>query len=153
MLYETLRKFRLEKLWADMLYIGNTYLGFTIPMLYEPNCPEELLGDLISCGVFGNDTQAKRVAGRMLFLSTGNYLKQKSDNRLLSIWKIIFPSKGYMLKNAPYLQEKPWLLPLEWIKRWVRFARKSCKKDGVLSDESAKIKERRKSLLKKYNLV
>lgn len=68
-------------------------------------------------------------------------------------WRTIFPNKVYLLHNAPHLEEKPWLLPVEWVKRWCRFIKKSIHNEGNLTDESIKITQKRMKLLKKYELM
>lgn len=152
-LHETLKSFRADAFWADVLHVGNSYFGFKLPVLQTPNCPQELLEDMIRCGAFGNSTQAERTAARATRLAAGNYLKNKNSNSVVMIWKAIFPSKAYLLYYAPYLEEKPWLLPVAWIKRWGRFIKRSRENDGNLAAESVKISQRRMKLLKKYDLV
>lgn len=152
-LNKTLHEFKAESFWTDMIYIGNRYLGFELNVLQKLNCPEELLQDMIQCGAFGNKTQAEVVAGRATMRASANFLKDKSSNMFIVIWRSVFPTRVYMLDQAPYLLKKPWLLPIAWLKRWGRFVRKSKKNDGNLAVESIKISQRRMKILKKYDLV
>jgi hypothetical protein len=152
-LYEILHDFKTDSFWVDIVHIGNLYLGFALPVLHEATCPGELLEDIILCGAFGNKTQAEETAAKATKLATGNYLKNKRSNTLLMIWNSIFPSRAYMVYQSPHLEEKPWLLPIEWMKRWKRFLKKNCNNDGNLAVESMKISQRRMKVLKKYDLV
>ena len=152
-LEKTLRRFKAFTFWSDLVHIGNKYLGFNLPVIQEPCSAEELLEDMISNGVFGNDTEAKRAAERTVMFTTGEYLKGKRSNKISMLWKTIFPSKEYLLQNSPYLQEKPWLLPIAWIERWGRFMKRNYTQDNSLIQESFKISERRTKLLKKYDVL
>lgn len=58
-LNKVLERFKADKFWSDLIFVGNTYLGFELPNLQEANCPEELLEDTLFCGVFGNGTPHK----------------------------------------------------------------------------------------------
>ena len=57
-----------------------------------------------------------------------------------------------MAESVPYLNEKPWMLPIEWIKRWGRYFKQVKKYDGNLIKDSLKRSEERMELLKKYGL-
>ena len=150
---EKLKTFRADIFWNDMIYIGNTYLGFKLPITQTSNCPEELFEDMIQCGTFGNKTPADRVAERTVKFATGNHLKNKKSNSVTMLWRTIFPKRVFLLDNSPYLEKKPWLLPVAWAQRWGRFLRKSHNNDGNLAAESMRISRRRMKLLKKYDLV
>lgn len=152
-MFEKLQSFGAHAFWCDMVHIGNSYLGFQLSVLQEANCPEALLEDMILCGTFGNKTQAEATAGRATLFVSGNDHKSKSYNSLLMIWKLIFPNRVYLVDNAPYLQKYPWLLPVAWVGRWMRFVKKSKRSEGNLALESVKISQRRMKLLKKYGLV
>lgn len=151
--YETLKTFRADSFWNDMIHIGNLFFGFQLQVMQESNCPDELLEDMIQCGTFGNKTPADRAAERTVKFATGNHLKHKKSNSLIMLWKTIFPQRVFLLENSPYLQTKPWLLPVAWVQRWGRFLKRSRRNDGNLATESLKISRRRMKLLKKYDLL
>lgn len=150
---KTLCEFKASAFWSDMIHIGNQYLGFELTAMYEPNCPDELLDDMVQSGAFGNKSQAEITAGRATMRASANYLKNKSSNMFVVVWRSIFPSKVYMLDQAPYLLKKPWLLPFAWFRRWCRFVNRSKGANANLTVESMKISQRRMKVLKKYDLV
>lgn len=152
-LQETLRNFKADVFWNDMLHIGNAYFGFELPVFQDANCTEELVEDMILCGAFGNRTQAGRTATGTILSATENYLQDKKNNSFKVVWRTIFPNRTYLVNRYPYLKEKPWLLPVEWVKRWGRFIKHSRNNGGTLAAESMKISKRRMKLLKKYDLV
>ena len=152
-LNKKLQEFKADTFYSDMICIGNMYFGFKLDNLKEPNYPEDLLEDMIFCGVFGNQTQAQRTAITTIMIATKGGEKNSSLNLLSLILKSIFPSRTLMREHYPYLEEKPWLLPVEWIKRWGRFIKHNSNINGNLATESMKISQRRIKVLKKYDLV
>lgn len=150
---KTLCEFKASAFWNDMIHIGIQYLGFELSAMHEPNCPDELLDDMVQCGAFGNKSQAEVTAGRATMRASANYLNNKQSNMFVVVWRSIFPSKVYMLDQAPYLLKKPWLLPVAWLRRWGRFVKRSAGNDNNLAIESMKISQRRMKVLKKYDLV
>lgn len=152
-LNETLCEFKALEFWNDMIHIGNRYLGFELSAIKEPNCPEDLLEDMVRSGAFGNKSQAEITAGRATMRASANYLNNKSSNMFIVVWRSVFPSKVYMLDQAPYLLKKPWLLPVAWFRRWCKFVTKSKGCNASLTVESMKISQRRMKVLKKYDLV
>lgn len=150
---KTLFEFKAAVFWNDMIHIGNKYFGFKFSAMMEPNCPQELLEDMVQSGAFGNKSQAEITAGRATMRASANYMKNKSSNMFNVVWKSIFPSKGYMLYQAPYLKKNPWLLPVAWFRRWGKFIKKNKGDNANLTVESMKISQRRMKVLKKYDLV
>ena len=132
---------------GDLQAIGRRYLGFESPVMFETCSPEELLEDMLEVGVFGKQDVAGTLAGRIT-LST---IDQKTG-RIRTFLRAGFPSLEFMMVGAPHLKEKPWMLPLEWAKRWIRFIKKSRKYDGNLMKDSMEMSQKRKALLEKYGL-
>lgn len=77
----------------------------------------------------------------------------KNHSKCRILFDTIFPSKIRMLGIHPELQEKPYLLPICWVKRWGRFLAHNKASDGNLTAESMKISKRRIELLKKYDIL
>lgn len=149
----SLQGFKASFFWMDLIFIGNHYLGFELDALHEPVSPDELLEDMVRCGAFGNKTQAEIAAGLATMRASSDFLNNKSSNFVVLIWRSLFPSRVYMLDQAPYLYKKPWLLPIAWIRRWGRFLSKNRQNDGNLATQSLMISQRRMKVLKKYDLV
>lgn len=136
---------------ADIQWIGNTYLGFENPLMDSINCPQDLLEDLLLNGIFGNETQAQRTAEG---LTSAVVSVETEKTHLLKRWiYTIFPQKERMLYLHPELVEKPWLLPICWIKRLFRLLLHNKDSEGKLLSESIKISNRRVALLRKYKVV
>lgn len=135
---------------TDLICIGNQYLAFSLPVFGKPNCPEELLDDIIHSGAFGNGTQAQRTAVHM---TSAAISPSKHCGKAAVLWLAIFPNRAQLLSQHPELQEKPWLLPTRWVQRWGRFLRHSRENDGSLMKESMKISQCRMELLRKYKVI
>lgn len=150
---DNLRNFKADIFWSDIIHIGNSYFGFQLPTIQKPKSPRELLEDAIQSGVFGNSAQADIMAAKAVTLATEDYLNDKKNNQLVTMLRTIFPQKSYLLQQAPYLEEAPWLLPVAWVKRWRRFIKQSRNNRGNLAIQSVKISQRRMKMLKKYNLM
>ena len=132
---------------GDLQYIGVTYLGCSLPIQYETCAPESLLEDMVEVGVFGKRGEADELAGRI------NLNSKEGKQSAIRTWiRAGFPSREFMINKAPHLREKPWLLPVEWVKRWGRFLKKSKKYDGNLMMDGIKKSRKRMELLKKYGL-
>lgn len=151
-LYRVLKEIKANSFFIDLIYIGNQYLGFNIDITEKPNCPEELLKEILDCGIFGNATQVQRTAVHMTSAAMRGKDHQ-NQSRIKTLLYAIFPDRANMLSLHPELQEKPWLLPICWIKRWGRFLAHNKANGGNLAAESMKISKRRIELLKKYDIL
>ena len=149
-IYRCLEQISAKCFYTDIITIGNRYLGFSLLSTYQPNCPEDLLEDLLSNGAFGNTTQAQLTAIQMTWSAIA---AEKKSNKLLLLIKTIFPSKSRLMPLNPELADKPWLLPVCWVKRWGRFLKHNRQNGGNLAAESMAVSERRMELLRKYKIL
>lgn len=146
-LRNALRVCKAESFWMDLLYIGNKYLG-----LYEDKpewfCdPEELLQDMIQAGVFGGQDKADHIAANVnLAAEDGSGRQGKS----YTLFRAVFPTKQALMTGYPYLEEKPWLLPAVWGRRWIKFIKYAKKDVWKLSSEILQKSSARLEIIKKY---
>ncbi|MCI7813966.1 MAG: nucleotidyltransferase family protein [Lachnospiraceae bacterium] len=146
---EMLEKVRAKKFFSDLIHLGNQYLGFHFTPLEERHYVEELLAEMMKNGTFGNVTQAQQIAGTMTVISI-----ECANRKTGAKWiRMIFPSQKKLMSGYPELLEKPWLLPICWVKRWIKFLRRKTENRGQWIVESIKISERRIELLKKYDVL
>lgn len=132
---------------GDLQFIGEQYLGFELATRYETCSPEGLLQDMMEVGVFGKHDDSDILAARINL-----NVKQGENPGVLAWIRMGFPPVKYMITEAPHLKEKPWLLPVEWLKRWGRFFEKARKHGGNFMLDSMKKSQKRMELLKKYGL-
>ena len=140
-LQKALKICKAESFWMDMLHIGNQYLGLTEENPEITCCPEELLQDMIYSGVFGKEGKTDCIASRV------NLGAEDGSNRLR---KALFPSRQMLVAGCPYLAEKPWLLPVVWVIRWMKFLRYAGKDVCKISHEIMEKSSVRMEIIKKY---
>lgn len=144
---KALQDCKVDSYLGDIQYIGEMYLGFHFEHHYPTACPETLLEDMIEVGAFGKSDRADSIAT--------NIISSTIDQNTRGIGTLLragFPTRKQMAEWTPYLNEKPWMLPVEWVKRWIRFFRRTKKYDGNLMKESFKRSQKRMELLRKYGL-
>lgn len=138
---------------SDLIHIGNQYLGFQLPAFGEPNCPDDLLEEMMYSGAFGNATQAQRTAKHMTAAVMTSRAAGRNKGKIMVMLQTFFPGKDLMINRHPELQEKPWLLPLRWLQRCGRFLRHNRSNGGNLARESMEISRRRIRILEKYKII
>lgn len=146
---EMLKKVRAKKFFSDLIHLGNQYLGFHFMPFEERHYVEELLADIMENGTFGNATQAQQTAGTMtgVRIGCGN---RKAGGKWI---RMIFPSRKYLMPVYTELVEKPWLLPICWIKRGIKIFCRKTENRGQWIAESIAISDRKIELLKKYDVL
>lgn len=137
---------------TDLICIGNQHLGFHLAPLGQPVCPEELLREIVDCGVFSWVTLERRMAGQMTGAAiTGKDSAQSAG--LTTMRLLLFPNIDYLSSAYPQLREEPWSLPLCWWKRWMKFLTAKQSNKGKIAMESIKIGRQREKMLKKYDIL
>lgn len=146
-LIKVLQENHADKFLGDIQYIGANCLGFKLKQCTATIDPQALLQDVMEDGVFGKRERTDIMAGNIV-MEVLNHEKKG-----LYAWlRAGFPPRRQMLDWAPYLEDRPWLLPIEWIKRWARFIKRARKYDGNLMRESLYKSQKRIELLRKYGL-
>ena len=67
--------------------------------------------------------------------------------------KTVFPGKESLAAEYLELVDKPWLLPVCWIKHGLRFLKHYKESRGKLLTESMEISKKRVELLKRYEVI
>ena len=140
-LKSALKACKAETFWGDILYIGNQYLGLTEEKPEVTCCPEELLQDMIHVGVFGKKEKTDHVAARVNLGAQGKCSR---------VFRALFPSRIILIGGRPYLADKPWLLPVAWVERWIKFLRYAGKDVWKISHEILEKSSVRMEIIKKY---
>lgn len=149
----SLREVNGESFLADLIFIGNEYLGFSLPETGEINCPEELLEDILESGIYGNHTQARRTSVHMVHSAFARRKFSQKAGRAGLLFDTVFPPKERLRELCPELERKPWLIFDVYIKRMGRFVSHNRQSRDNLAVESMKIGQKRIELLKKYKLL
>ena len=133
--------------YGDVLAVANRYLGFDLPQVSEPINPELLIEDIENSGVFGKSSNSRAKSRAFVLAALGSSGK-------ISFIKLLFPSVDQLKNNHKELYDKPWLIPVVWIKRLVKYIRSLFRRKGrkVILD-AEHIAEKRIILLKKYGIM
>ena len=133
-----------DKLYADIMFIGKEYLGFELDSKFQGYCAEALLEDMMEAGVHGKTTKEQVLSGRVASSAMEN-----SD----SILRLIFPKVSTLSMGYPILYDKPYLIPIMWIRRLIKFVCKMKLYDNKLARNGLEIGKRRVRLLKEYRII
>lgn len=110
-----------------------------------------LLQDLLMSGIFG-DSDMSRKHSSMITLNA--VIAQKEGKKAKSnVLKTIFPDRKSMEGKAPYLEKYPFLLPVAWGIRILKYRKESQNVQGNKASESIKIGNQRIELLKQYGII
>lgn len=143
---------------ASLFKIGRKYLGFNP----DKACWTEewnnldvdetdMLKDLLDGGIYGDsDMSRKHSSNITLDAVKSQYIGRKSKN---SVTAALFPSRDSMEDKYPYLKKHPYLLPVAWISRIVKYAGERPMRKGNNAAASLKIGHDRVNLMKKYRII
>lgn len=99
----------------------------------------------LEAGVYGHQGRDMAVYG----------LRQNEGSRLGLIFKRLFPGRKELKDRYPYLQTKPWLLPVAWLQRMIQTPKKvkdfTQEAKGILTYEEEEI-QRLKAVCKEIGL-
>lgn len=131
-------------LYADVVAIGQK-LGFEAEQLFVPVQPDLLLKDSIEGGIYGYHREGGG-SGSVLTLAA-----------LYPTWwgrfrRLIFPSPRQLLTGRPWLEKRPWLLPIVWGQRATRLFMSDGQWKKV-TGKSLQVAYRRIHLLGNYGLL
>ncbi len=134
------------KLYGDILQIGKTYWGFDFENVFGVSFPEKLLEDMFNSGAYGNETN-EQIGSKvkvMAALDSGG-----KTNRL----KMLFPSLHSMREFYTVLYDHPYLLPIMWVVRFVRYFVRSKNGETYNVLKSEKIADKKIQLLRDYKII
>ena len=137
---------------CDMIcYLGISWeeMGLTKPSDIDIDCTA-LLDDMLDGGIFGQNDM-NRVHSANITLNAAEHEKASAASGIAAS---LFPDKEYMKTNYDYARKYPFLLPVAYIQRILKYLLKR-KKSGQNTGEksSTQIGMERVKLLEKYKIV
>ena len=144
---------------AALFRIGEKYLTFQpetacYPPQWRALPVDELpmLEDLLDSGVFGASSMSRKHSSNMTLHAVSDRKQGKKGGN--GVLKTLFPSSRNLSGRYPYLEEKPYLLPLAWADRIVKYRRETAAGgSGNNAAESIRIGNKRIELLKQYGII
>jgi len=144
-----LEEYSLDGFYKGLEQIAINHLGFkTRKMDSETIDYVSLLLDLLDAGSFGYTSAERKDSTSVTFMAVEKSKKsgkEEGDN-------FLFPNMEYMKKSVPWLEKYPWLLPVGYIVRIVRYLRRSTSKNDN-EKNSIQIGTERVELMKKYGII
>lgn len=110
-----------------------------------------LLEDLLSAGVYGGSTINRNHSSNITLSAVADEKRGKKPKRGVS--KSVFPSLAYMQRRYGYLRTAPFLLPVAWVSRIVKYGHKISKTESISASQAMKIGRERVELFKKYGII
>ena len=147
-----------DKFAIALFMIGEKHLGFS----FEKACcsdswkktdvdPKPLLNDLLAGGIYGDSDMSRKHSSS---LTLNAVTAQKHGKKVkTNVVKAVFPGMDSMTAKYPYLEKYPFLLPVAYGARIVKYGKESKSMKGNKASESIKIGNQRIELLKKYDII
>lgn len=155
---ENCREIRADKFAVALFQIGEKYLVFDpekacYPKEWRDDFVDEhaLLEDLLAGGIYGGATNSRRHSSSL----TLNAVKAEKQGKKVkpNIVKAVFPSRNALRGKYPYLEKYPFLLPVAWTSRIVKYQKETMMDKSSKPIDSIKIGNQRIELLKQYGII
>lgn len=147
-----------DKFAAAIFQIGENHLVFDVekacyPAEWQKIAVDEtaMLLDLLDSGIFGDSDMSRKHSS----LITLNAVKAQKEGKAAktNVIKTIFPNLDSMKGKYKYLHKYPFLLPIAWLQRILKYGKESRNSEGNKASESIKIGGQRVALLKEYGII
>ena len=152
------REIHAELFCVALFKIGEKYLDF----LPEEACyPQEwqkmqvdeklLLDDLLDAGIYGDGTMSRKHSSNITLNAVSAQKKGKKAGPLLL--STLFLPRESMEKQYPFLRKHPYLLPVAWVKRIMKYRKERGKYQDNDVANAVAIGSRRIELFKQYKIL
>ena len=155
---EQCRTIHAEKFTTALLQIGEKYLTFSpdkacFPPEWRNISVDEtvLLEDLLSGGIYGSSNMSRKHSSNITLSAVQS--EKKGDKFRYGVLRTGFPSITYMQIKFPYLRKYPFLLPVAWMSRIVKYRKETSQNQENSVADSIKIGNRRIELMKQYGII
>ena len=155
-LLEACRAVRAEHFAAGIFQIGEKHLNFSRESsrysrqwqaIYVEELP--LLRDILRAGIYGSADKSRQHSSTITLRAMDN----QTANTTQGIMKSLFPGTKSLQQRYPYLKEKPYLLPVAWTERLIRYGKETRRKTDNDPISSIRIGKERVALLQKYGII
>ncbi len=155
---EQAKKIHADLFSAALFQIGEKYLTFDAEKACYPESWRKIqvdelpiLDDMMNGGVYGA-TDRERLHSSTITLNAVSAHKEGKATKV-NVIKSIFPSVNSMKGRYPYLEKKPYLLPIAWAERILKYRKEMSASGKNTAAESVKIGGQRVELLKQYKII
>lgn len=157
-LMQQCRQIRAEYFAAAIFRIGQNYLVFDPEKACYPQqwrqlqvSEESLLRDILLGGVYGSASMSRQHSSNItLNAVAASKQNRKAGNALLGS---LFPPARKLESRYPWLKKNPWLLPVAWADRILRYGMETRRSADNSAEEALKIGSERIALLEEYGII
>lgn len=153
------RSIHAEHFAATLFRIGHNYLTFSPKQAHYPKQWRDLerdelpmLDDLFDSGVFGGRTMSRKHSSTIT-LNEVAAQKQGKSSRTPRLLRTVFPGAQELKGRYPYLERKPFLLPVAWADRITTYWKESKHMPHNSATEAMEIGDKRIALMKQYGIL
>ena len=112
---------------------------------------EPMLEDLLESGIYGNSSLSRMHSSNITLNAVVAGKKgRKVDGTVL---RTVFPPLRQMEYRYTYLKKAPFLLPVAWAERILKYRKETGQMPGNEAVESVKIGSRRTEMMKQYGII
>lgn len=155
---ECCRQMQAEKWTAAIFKLGEKYFKFD----FEKTCyplewqkievdEDALLHDMLDGGVFGSAEKSRIHSSNITLNAVSAQKKGKKVKG--TVLKTVFPPGKYMAGQYKYLDKHPYLLPVAWISRIVKYGKEIQNSKSNNPSKSIEIGNQRIALMKEYGVI
>lgn len=152
------REIRADKFAAALFKIGKNYLVFDEEKAGYPQSWREievdetdLLLELLGSGIYGGTTMSRRHSSNMTLEAVA--AQKRGERTGNTVMKTLFPSAKNLEGKYHYLQKRPYLLPVAWSERILKYHKETTTMKDNNAVETVKIGNQRIELLRKYGIL
>lgn len=155
--YANCTAIRADVFTAALFRIGEDYLTFDPEKACYPVDRQRsgidirpLLEDLLLAGVYGDADMTRKHSSNITLDAVA--AQKKGEKARGSLRASLFPSAKDLAGRFPYLKGKPWLLPVAWTSRILRYGARR-RAEGTDAAGSLRVGSRRVELMKEYGII
>lgn len=153
------REIRGERFAAALFRIGRKYLTFDperacYPVQWQAMEVDEtaMLADLLDSGVYGGGTMSRKHSSNITLNAVSAEKQGKTGKN--GVLRTAFPPAAKLVGRYPYLKGKPYLLPVAWADRILKYRKETAAGKGDNSAaESIRIGNERIALMRQYGIL
>lgn len=152
------RAIHAELFTAALFQIGRKYLTFNPDQACYPDewrgiqvDEAPMLEDLLASGIYGGSNMSRKHSSNMTLNAVSAQKRGKKSGG--NVLKTVFPSAKKLDSRFPYLKKHPYLLPIAWASRILKYRKESGSMSGNDAAESIKIGNQRIDLMRQYGII
>lgn len=152
------RAIHAELFTAALFTIGRKYLGFDPEAAHYPQAWREIavdegdmLADLLDSGVYGDASMSRKHSSNITLHAVS--ASKQGKRPAGGVLRTAFPPARSLEGRYPYLKKRPYLLPVAWADRLIRYVGETRRSRDNDAAQSIRIGNQRVDLMRKYGII